>query len=345
SYRAEGTFAELKSEALARSDYTQDKSPAAKFRQTQAFRFNLSIGLGLIFLILFLFYIRSKRRNAVPYKPNNLRSFRQRQDHYFHELPTEANLLMLYACDCFKRSKRHDYQLLGAYILRWIKMRNVRIFTIADDDLEYFQILNPELKTESLSERMWWNLICDGLDPILPIEIKKLHLKIVIAFDQVNKLKEQIPEDYYTYAYALSLIVPDDKNQNPAHPSYKLSDQGGALYQKILGFKRYLKDYTLLSERQLPDLELWDDYLIAATCLGVADKFAKRLLKIQPDYNFSSNDLNPLNMVSLMRSLQLVNEISESGSHTAAHRSAHGVSASLGGGSGFSGGGSGGGIR
>lgn len=41
--------------------------------------------------------------------------------------------------------------------------------------------------------------------------------------------------------------------------------------------KRYMEDFSLLNEREVPELVLWEKYLVYATAFGVADKVIKQL--------------------------------------------------------------------
>ena len=104
----------------------------------------------------------------------------------------------------------------------------------------------------------------------------------------------------------------------------------------IAGLKKYLNDYTLISEREAPDVVLFEDYLILAQMFGIADKVAENFKKLYPDLitetNFYSYD--NINFVHIYAVHAM----------TSAH-SAHYAAASRysGGGGGFSVGGGGGG--
>ena len=49
---------------------------------------------------------------------------------------------------------------------------------------------------------------------------------------------------------------------------YKRTQKGKELNQKLEGLKHYLKDYSLLSEREAKEIELWEDYLIYSVMFG-----------------------------------------------------------------------------
>ena len=49
-----------------------------------------------------------------------------------------------------------------------------------------------------------------------------------------------------------------------------------------MAFKRFLKDFGRMDEKELPEVILWDKYLVYATVLGVADELEKTMkIKIE----------------------------------------------------------------
>ena len=46
---------------------------------------------------------------------------------------------------------------------------------------------------------------------------------------------------------------------------------------KWIGLKNFMNDFSLLNEREIPELALWDKYLVYATAFGIADKVIKGL--------------------------------------------------------------------
>ena len=48
-------------------------------------------------------------------------------------------------------------------------------------------------------------------------------------------------------------------------------------------FKNFLEDFTLVDEREAPEVGVWKNYLVLAGVLGIADKVAKNFQKLFPD--------------------------------------------------------------
>lgn len=49
---------------------------------------------------------------------------------------------------------------------------------------------------------------------------------------------------------------------------YRRTEKGIILNERMKGLKNYLKDYSLLSEREAKEIELWEDYLIYSVMFG-----------------------------------------------------------------------------
>ena len=132
----------------------------------------------------------------------------------------------------------------------------------------------------------------------------------------------------------------------------KSTEAGIVQARNLLGLKKYLSEFTLVSERETPEVILWQDYLTFATLFGIADKVSEQLKEINADiYRETVGDVD----VSVTETIYMARYISmamqrailnEQISAAANSRSqGFGGGASFGGGGGFSGGGFGGGSR
>ena len=62
----------------------------------------------------------------------------------------------------------------------------------------------------------------------------------------------------------------------------KFTEKGKAENRKIVAFKKFLEDATLIRERTTPEASLWREYLVFAALAGIADQVAKELRNIDP---------------------------------------------------------------
>lgn len=62
-----------------------------------------------------------------------------------------------------------------------------------------------------------------------------------------------------------------------------LTQKGENEKEKWIGLKRYMEDFSLLDEREVPELALWEQYLVFATAFGIADKVLSQLKVKYPE--------------------------------------------------------------
>ena len=104
-------------------------------------------------------------------------------------------------------------------------------------------------------------------------------------------------------------------------------------------FKKYMEDFSYLNEKEVPQLVLWEKYLVFATAFGIADKVLKQLKVKYPELN----DPDTIHSMILFNSMYssngfntgFINSISSSTSRMYSST----YSSGSGGGGGFSGGG------
>lgn len=62
-----------------------------------------------------------------------------------------------------------------------------------------------------------------------------------------------------------------------------LTAKGTQQLDEILGLKRFLLDFSLIAERDVRESVIWQDYMVYALLLGIADKVAPQIKKLYPD--------------------------------------------------------------
>ena len=105
------------------------------------------------------------------------------------------------------------------------------------------------------------------------------------------------------------------------------------------GLEKYMQDFSLLNEREVPDIEIWERFLVYATAFGIAEKVIKQLKLAYP--NFEQVTGNDYTMMYLMMNTDFNRSFSSAISSSMSST----YSSATGGGGGFSGGGGGGGGR
>ena len=127
------------------------------------------------------------------------------------------------------------------------------------------------------------------------------------------------------------------------------TEAGFGPLKEVIEFKHFLEDFTILNQRAVPEVYLWNQHLIYAALFGIADKVSKQMKKLYPTEFAEYSQTHLFDTLTMMALGYMVQKLAEAGlraaSTQAARESGEGGSSSVGGGGGHSGGGVGGGSR
>lgn len=92
--------------------------------------------------------------------------------------------------------------------------------------------------------------------------------------DELKAFIEANPLKIRPYAQAVNYLVNASINQKllPKEES-----------KQVYGFHKFLKDFTLVNEREMTEVSLWKEYLVFASLYGLGDQVRKGMKKIAPD--------------------------------------------------------------
>jgi uncharacterized membrane protein len=183
-----------------------------------------------------------------------------------------------------------------------------------------------------------------------PILLRKIYdiFKQAAGSDTVLEPKEL--KQYMKSSLHQSIV---DSFINTLHKQTKLSHYKDREHEvsEVFGLRKFLKEFTLLDERELKEVKLWKDYMIYATLFGIADKVIKEMKQINPEYfnmdQVAGQMANDMTLPTIYSVMQRSTASAVANKYAREHRSSGGGGHSSwgGGGGGFSGGGFGGGVR
>ena len=241
-------------------------------------------------------------------------------------------------------------QLMSAYFLRWILDGKVKVIT----DEKGEATLSFPTETPALEEKIDSQLYLMALEAAQQNGNRMLESK---EFKKWAKGHKTRLGNWCKAAF--------DKG------GQAVKDKGIPHFKQLAQFENYLKDFTLASEREAPEVRLWKNYLVFAALLGIADRVAEQFRQLYPKDFAQFTSATHLNASALMSTVAFSSDIarrivarptptvstksysysSSSSSHsyygtsTRSSYSGHGGSSSHRGGGGYSGGGRGGGSR
>ena len=259
---------------------------------------------------------------------------------YFTDIPNGGDIEMThYLARNFDITKE-DSLIMGALMLSMMNKNCLELRETADT----FGTAEPVLELRLLVEPD-------------TVPERKLFYILSVAADDTGVLKEKALEDYaYENYEEIQKFIDDTKKngekafkkkggflKNPGSRIKHLSETGKSELAQVVGLKKYLEESVQMTERNIWEANLWQDYMVYATLFGSAEDVIEELKRLYPDRLpvFETYHHHYLWCYGYYHGMhksydKAMQEAASSGS---------GGSSSMGGGGGFSGGGVGGGSR
>lgn len=339
------TQEELRAQAMEGSDYLDENSEESLMDKIFFYLGLGAIGLTIIgvpFIIRAVY--RSSKSSA--WMRQLKKQYRSREkllkDSYYRDLPYHGNPSDL--------THLMDYisffdveNIISVYLLKWIKSGAIEILETEEGSIlkrkEAAIKFNFRPSMNSPSEVEFFDLLVKarGSKEILEEEdLKKFFKKNYDLYTQflihlegfsIKALKEK------------GFLEERVDGQPYQHTMDVITEKGKKLFDNVIMFRNYLHDFSLLPERSVYDIHLWEDYLIYAAFYGMTEEVYKQFNALEPTFQRDSSFYPHHIYMSHMAASQIQS------SYNSARSSGSGGSSSIGGGGGSFGGGSGGGTR
>lgn len=325
----EDSFETVKERAFEGSDY--DYGEEATFGEV-LFGIVLLILFGVVIVLIVALCCKVKK--AVTNK--RLKKQMERVD-YFRDAPNGGDLNVTHRLGfCCKLCK--EDAILGAYLLRLISEGCLEpISEDTDAKNVNLQLIHPPYNGHKYDDILYTILeAAAGANGIL--ESKELERYCQRNTKPLTIFMDSIRDD------AEQKLVSTGCFKGASRKGAKsLTLKGQQQLNEILGLKRFLLDFSLIHERGVKETVLWQDYMVYALLLGIADKVAPQIRKLYPEVLPQVEQFERyMGYAGYYHHLLYRAYEQERLRQQAARSSGSGGRASIGGGGGFSGGGGGG---
>ena len=325
------TFDEVRRQAMEGSDYRESEKDKSDLW------FSIMIGLGVVLAVygslMVIVKTTKRRRELLGGRMKNVQWFRDAP--VGGDLKRSANILCCFSGNTMQERER----LIAAYFTRLFYRGAFEVIPQPGKTKPVMRIKDLEISEES------------GTDTALETELYS-YIKEAAGEDgilQKNELKR------WANSHGMELYKWGRKAFPDGITIWTIQPEET---RQVFGLRKYLKDFTLIKDRGVVEVKLWNNYMIFATLYGIADQVMKDFRKVCPEYfNLSSaaelfeDDTTSLmiwsmiNMTSRNFNTAAVAYQASLSDNSGSSWSGGGGMSSWGGGGGFSGGGSGGGGR
>jgi len=218
-------------------------------------------------------YLEENIKEEKIIEENNFEKLTPNEEHYFN-LITRHNKSGNMSMEIFQNRIREDYQNTNTFV------NNVKKSTKEIGiNQSYFQMANYEKPKQDL-KALSSLFMTFGLVSIIGLNIAFYFTRIDSAFGGFTIL-------------GIIFIICSIILRKNAHKYILLTELGENEYAKWRGLYNYLNSETLMSEKEVIELPIWEKYLVYATAFGISEKVINALKIRCPEYQVSEMLNNP----------------------------------------------------
>lgn len=262
-------------------------------------------------------------------------------------------------------------EMIGAFFMKWLMEGRMEVRKRPDSE-RVDLALKAEAEEEGTgwpSERRLYQLVLRASGRNRILEKSELKRWAQSHYAELLGWPERVAQEGRQYFTDRGwVVIPPQKKRRRSiplvqllvslsAPKESLTPEGRKEAVKVIRFKNFLKNFTLVGERGAMEVKLWKNYLVFAQLYGIAGKVARQFRKLYPrDFEQFAGRVG-VDGNEFVRTMDYVDRLGRAaGFHAARARvraenqhtgrySGGGGRSSFGGGGGYSGGGSGGGSR
>lgn len=272
----------------------------------------------------------------------------------FRDIPCNKDVFRAYFVANTYGLIRKKEDFLGVLLLKWLKEGNVKVETIEkkkifktekETTITFLNQPSGNIKETELYKYMY-KASKDGI--LEKNEFKSWcnshYSKILNWFNEVlnNERDNLVTEGKIS-------VIKETKFKAFKINKYLIDDSMMDEAIQMAGLKKFLKEFTLIKERQPIEVKLWNEYLMYAQIFGIANQVAKQFKKLYPEIITEMNTYGyDLDTILFMNSISNAGVSSANSAKSRAENYSSGgggFSSGGGGGGSFGGGGGGGGFR
>lgn len=221
---------------------------------------------------------------------------------YYREIPSNKDLERAYWV-CLKYSvipeEKVKQGIIGAILLKWIKNGYITVLKmekgiLSFKDNNYAIDLTKITNADNEIENSLLKILITASGPNRILEAKEFKQWSKKNYSEVrswfNSIDDQVElnlekEGLITLTQETTQgMFGTSKNITIKNVNPKLKEEAA----QLKGLKKFLLDFSIMPEREYFEVKTWEEYLIFAQLMGIADKVAEQFSKIYPNFNQES---------------------------------------------------------
>lgn len=267
---------------------------------------------------------------------------------YYRDIPCNGDIFRAYYISYNYGLTKSQTDLIGAIILKWLKDSIIRVenketngILKRNNIVIYLKEMNTETVFTNERERALYNMMYEASkngvleDKEFKKWCRRHYSRILMWINSSLIQQRKILEEE-------GLLVVETRGKIFKNKVYVATPQLKEETMQLAGLRKYLKEYTLIGERQAIEVTLFEEYLIYAQIMGIAKEVAKEFKEVYPEMIEQSNFNSYDNIIAInLYSTRAINAAMSAESRARSYSSGGGGFSSGGGGGGSFGGGGG----
>ena len=221
---------------------------------------------------------------------------KMKEVNYWREIPCNKDLVSAYWVGINYGIISEKSGLIGAILLKWVKLNYIDVtktkagfFSFKDNN--YAIDLSRSFSTDNEIENKLYTMLIIAAGSNTILEAKEFEYWCKRNYTEVEKwFREALTFELKRLEMANKVFTTTETNNFLSLFNYnqKMQTVSAEMKEeaiKLLGLKRFLLDFSIINEREVIDVRVWEEYLIYAQLLGIADKVDEQLSKLYPEYS------------------------------------------------------------
>ena len=224
----------------------------------------------------------------------------------YRDIPCEGDIYRAYfIAHTFNLMKKKE-DFLGAILLKWLheekislkKQETGKLFKKETTGIVFYYSVSFDNSHEENLYSMFVSASKDGF-----LENKEFEKWCSTHYEKIlGWFNSILPNEKAKLIAQEKIIKEDFKKFGTKGFRYKISDSLFEEAKELKGLKKFLEEFTLIDKREAIEVTLFEQYLIFAQILGIADKVAKQFKKLYPDlikdYSYDYDDIILIHTIS-----------------------------------------------
>lgn len=189
--------------------------------------------------------------------------------------------------------------IIGAYFLKWMNNGTINIVykLETNDEKNYCLDFTKEVSISDKLERELYDIIKSAANDNKLLESKEFEKwckdNYEIIFNWNDNIQNIVLEKLNSMGLVKNVAVVKRTLLGKINDvSYEVDIKVRDEAIKLSGLKKFLNDFTLINEREPIEVHLWNEYLIYAELLGIADKVRIKFKELYPNLTNQKNIFN-----------------------------------------------------